>query len=420
MAAARARLTTWLEAAPPWVMTAYAGSVGFAVYFCMYAFRKPFAASSFAGERFLGTGVELKTAYVVAQIVGYTLSKYLGVKVCSEITPERRARALLVLVGLAEVALLPPGLRAVAMVANGLPLGMVWGLVVGFLEGRRTSELLLAMLSCSFIVSSGVVKDVGRAILRAGVSEAWMPFATGLLFFPAFVIAVALLDRIPRQTAEDAAARTERVPMMAPERVAFLRELLPGLAMLFVVYFFLTGFRDFRDNYGVEIFKELGYGTAPAIFTRTEIPVAAFVMATLGALSLVKDNRRGLLSTFAVMIAGAAILGGATLLFDAGLTSGALWMLATGLGSYLVYVPFNSVLFDRMIAHTRIQGTAVFAIYVADSLGYTGSIGVQIFRDLGGGSRLAFFRGLTHFTATLALILLAASALWFLRWKRRS
>ncbi len=418
--AARSRITTWLERAPAWVMTTYAGSVGFTVYFCMYAFRKPFAAASFAGEHLFGTGVELKTAYVIAQIVGYTLSKYIGVKVCSEIAPERRARALLVLVALAEAALLafavlPPGARMIAMVANGLPLGMVWGLVVGFLEGRRTSELLLAMLSCSFIVSSGVVKDVGRALLGAGVPEAWMPFVTGLLFLPAFALAVALLDKIPRQSDADKAARTERVPMMAPERLAFVKQLFFGLAPLLVVYFFVTALRDFRDNYGIEIFRELGYGAAPAIFTRTEFPVAIVVMTTMGALYLVKDNRRGFLATFGVMLAGALVLGGSTALFDAGALSGVLWMLLTGLGSYLVYVPFNSVLFDRMIAYTRIHGTAVFAIYVADSLGYTGSIGVQLVRDLGSASRLAFFRNLSHFTAALSFVLLAASAAWFLR-----
>lgn len=420
------RLTNRLATAPPWAFAAYAGTVSFATYFCMYAFRKPFAAASYAGDRILG--IEPKTAFVIAQIVGYTLSKYIGVKVCSEIRPEHRGRALFVLVGIAELALLafavlPPEGRIVAMVLNGLPLGMVWGLVVGSLEGRKTSELLLAMLSCSFIVSSGVVKDVGRWMMREqGVSESWMPFATGLLFAPAFVVSVWLLGQLPRQSAADVAARTERVPMMAKERLAFARELAPGLAMLCVVYFFLTAFRDFRDNYGVEIFKELGYGAAPAIFTRTEIPVAVGVMIALAALSAVRDNKRGLLGTFAIMLGGAALLAGSTMLRDAGALSGAAWMLATGLGSYLVYVPFNSVLFDRMIAHTRIQGTAVFAIYVADSLGYTGSIGVQLYKDLGGetGTRLSFFRGLTYFTAAVAVVLLAAGAVYFLRWRPRA
>lgn len=406
----------------PWAFTIYAGTIAFATYFCMYAFRKPFAAASFEGEGRI-FGLEAKTAYVVAQIIGYTLSKYIGVKVCSEIAPERRGRALLFLIAFAELALLgfailPPRVRPLAMLLNGLPLGMVWGLVVGRLEGRKTSELLLAILSCSFIVSSGAVKDVGRWLMRTlDLSEAWMPFATGLLFLPPFVASVALLGRIPPQTAADAAERTERVPMHAAERRAFVRRLFPGLTMLFVVYALMTAFRDYRDNYGVEIFRELGYGAAPAIFTRTEVPVALAVLAALGALTFVRDNRKGLRATFAIMLAGAALLGISTALLHAGVLGGAGWMLAVGVGSYFVYVPFNSVLFDRMIAFTRTKGTAVFAIYVADSLGYTASIGVQLMRDLGAadrsGTRLSFFLLLTYVTAAVSVVLLAASALYF-------
>jgi len=54
-------------------------------------------------------------------------------------------------------ALVPPVWKAAALFLNDLPLEMIWGMVVGYLEGRCTSELLLAGLSCSFIVSSGMV-----------------------------------------------------------------------------------------------------------------------------------------------------------------------------------------------------------------------------------------------------------------------
>jgi Family of unknown function (DUF5690) len=421
------RLTAWLERAPRSVFAAYAGSAAFATYFSMYAFRKPFAAASFAGMHLWGSGIELKTAFVVSQIIGYTISKFVGIKVCSEITAAGRAAALLGLIAVAEAALLlfavlPPDWRVVAMLLNGLPLGMVWGLVVAYLEGRRTSELLLAGLSCSFIVSSGVVKDVGSWLMKTwAVSESWMPFTTGLLFAPLFVLSVGLLDHLPRPSEADVAARAERAPMDAGARHHFLRQFFPGLASLIVVYFFLTAYRDFRDNYGVEIFNELGYGGKPAIFTKTELPVAFGVMASLALLSFVRDNKRGLLGAFGIMGVGAALLGIATVLLDLGRLSGATWMLLVGLGSYLVYVPFNSVLFDRMIAYTRVRGTAVFAIYVSDAVGYSGSVGIQIFKDIGraGATRLAFFRSFTYVTSAVALVLLTASGLYFFRFDKR-
>ncbi len=412
-------LQGWLSTAPAAVFTVYAIGASFATYFCMYAFRKPFAAASFAEQK-LGP-LDLKTALVIGQIVGYTISKYIGIKVCSEIAPARRGAMLVLLILWAEAALLlfalvPAPAQVACMLLNGLPLGMVWGLVVGYLEGRRTSELLLAGLSCSYIVSSAVVKDVGKALIQNWqVSEAWMPAATGALFLPGFLLSVWLLQQIPRPTAEDILARVEREPMDARQRGSFVREFALGLALLFFFYFFLTAYRDFRDNYGIEVLRELGFDRDPAIFSKTETPVALGVMAALAALNVVRDNRRGLMAALAIMLLGALTMGLATLAMDLGLVGSLGWMILVGLGSYLAYVPFGSMLFDRLIASTRVTGTAVFAIYVADAIGYTGSIGVQLYKDLGQAetTRLAFFRLFTYLVSALGTATLLASAGYF-------
>jgi hypothetical protein len=394
----------------------------------MYAFRKPFAAAKFEGlDLTLGIGdvkieIGLKTAFVISQILGYTLSKYVGIKVCSEITRGRRASALVLLILLAEAALLlfavlPNNWKIVAIFLNGLPLGMVWGMVVWYLEGRRMSEILLAGLSCSFILASGTVKDVGRFVMSdGGCSEAWMPVVTGGLFLPLFLFSVWLLNQLPAPSTADMQARVRREPMDGRQRISFMRQFLPGMVVLLVVYLFLTAYRDFRDNYGVEIFAELGYHEEPTLFTRSELPVAFGVLVALAALSLIKDNRRGLIGAFVVMTGGAAMMGISTVLLDNGQISGLWWMILVGLGSYLAYVPFGSVLFDRLIAGTRTTGTAVFAIYVADAIGYTGSIGVQLYKDVGQRdiSRLEFFRLMTYGLSVLAFVGLAASCLYFL------
>ncbi len=417
-------LRPWLRRAPRALFVLYAVAASFATYFCMYAFRKPFAAATFEGQTFLGTGLELKTAFVIAQVIGYTLSKYAGIKVVSEIGSRRRALALVGLVAVAELALvafgvLPPSLMSMALFVNGLALGMIWGLVVRYLEGRGSSELLLAGLSTSFIVASGVVKDVGRWLMRdVGVVEVWMPAATGALFFVPFVFAVWLLDQLPGPTDEDIAARVERRPMNAPERWAFLTRFASGLIPLFGVYVASTAFRDFRDNYGVEIFASLGYAQEPGLFTHSELWVALGVLAVLAGLNLVRDNRRGLAGAFVVMIAGAGLIGVSTALLDAELLAPMTWMILVGLGSYLVYVPFNTVLFDRMIAATRVQATAVFAIYIADALGYTGSVAAQLSKDLGepGATHLSFFRAFAYGFSGLGVATLAGCLVYF--WRR--
>src|SRR5262249_35921977 len=351
-------------------------------------FRKPFAAARFDGEQFLGGEVALKTAFVVSQILGYTVSKYLGIKVCPEVRPGRRAAMLVFLVLAAEAALvlfavLPRDLKVVAISCNGLPLGMVWGLVVWYLEGRLTSELLLAGLACSYIVSSGAVKDVGRYLMAAhGVSEAAMPMLTGLLFLPPFLLSFCLLSHLPPPTAADQRARVHRATMDGASRLAFFHALLLGLVLLLGARLLTTAFRDFRDNYGVELFGALGYHGDPALFTRAEIPVALGVMAALALLNLIRSNRAGVVGAHVLMVTGLGLMAFATLLLDGGVLNGIGWMILVGLGSYLAYVPLDSVVFDRIIASTRVRGTAVFAIYLADAIGYTGSIGLPLAKDL--------------------------------------
>jgi hypothetical protein len=415
------QLRNKLAKAPKPVFIAYAIAAAFSTYFCMYAFRKPFAAARFEGEQFLGSEIGLKTAFVVSQILGYTVSKYIGIKVCPEVRPGRRAGLLVLLIIAAEIALvlfavLPQDLKVVAIFLNGLPLGMVWGLVVWYLEGRLSSELLLAGLACSYIVSSGAVKDVGRFLMSAhGVREAAMPMVTGLLFLPLFLLSVWLLNHLPPPTAADHDVRMQRVTMSWSSRLAFLRALLFGLILLFAARLVTTAFRDFRDNYGVEIFDSLGYRGNTGLFTRTEVPVAFGVMLSVALLNLIRSNRAGVVAAHALMATGLALMALSTLLLDLGLLNGLVWMILIGLGSYMAYVPQDSVVFDRIIASTRVAGTAVFAIYVSDAIGYTGSIGLPLVKDLlfPKVSRLAFFRGFTYVVSLAGIVMLVTSCVYF-------
>jgi hypothetical protein len=412
------RLAAWLERASPAGFSTFAIAAAFSAYFSMYAFRKPFAAATFEGDTW--GGLELKIVLVVSQVAGYALSKFLSIKLVSEITPARRAAALVLLIGMAELALLafglaPPAGKIVAIFFNGVPLGAVWGLVFGFLEGRRTSEILGAGLSASYIVASGAVKSVGSWLLAQGVSEGWMPFVTGLLFLPPFLASVWLLRHLPEPTPSDVQERTARAPMGRAARRAFLGRFALGLVALTGLYMLLTAYRDFRDNFAAEIWVALGHGDQPAIFTYSEVPVALAVMVGLAFIYRVRHNRSALFAVHAMMAAGTVLIGLATLAFDLGLVSGAVWMISLGIGLYLAYVPYGCVLFDRLIATTRAVGTAVFMIYVTDAFGYLGSILLLLYKSFGEPdlSWLQFFRGFSYVTSIACTGAFAVSAWYF-------
>ena len=222
-----------------------------------------------------------------------------------------------------------------------------------------------------------------------------MPFAVGALFLIPFVVSVWLLDQLPEPTAADVASRSIREPMDRRQRVEFLRRFLPGLLGLFAAYFFITAFRDFRDNFSVDLFTELNYPYEQnkSIVTRSGLWIGLGVAAVMAMIYFVRDNRRGLMAVFGVIAGGLLLVGGATWLHARGQIDGFWWMTLIGLGSYLAYVPYNSVLFERLIASTRVAGTAVFAIYVADSIGYVGTVSMLLYKDFGAAasSRTSFW-----------------------------
>ncbi len=417
------RFTQWLARASPALFATYAVIVAFTTYFCMYAYRKPFAAATYEGEA-IGD-LDLKSALIISQLVGYALSKMLGIKFNSEMPPGRRAWALVLLIVWAELALVvfaiaPPEGKVIALFLNGLPLGTVWGVVFSFLEGRRTSEILGAGLSCAYVVASGAVKSIGATLLGAGISDAWMPATTGLIFLPLFLLAVWGLSMVPPPSAADVAARTEREPMSKVERRAFTRRYWPGLLLLVTVYLFLTAYRDFRDNYAAEIWTDLGSSQSASVFALTEIPIALSVMVVLALLYLVKSNRLGLLLTYLIMIAGSALIGVGTLLFDLGTIGPKTWMILVGLGLFLGYVPYGSVLFDRTIAALGVVATAVFLIYVSDAVAYGGSVALVLYKVFGQAetSKLEFFRHFSYVASVVCTLFFAISCFYFERQSR--
>jgi hypothetical protein len=145
------------------------------------------------------------------------------------------------------------------------------------------------------------------------------------------------------------------------------------------------------------------------------------VAVPLGLLFLIRKNRIGLLCTYLVMTTGILLLSASTWAYQSGTLNGFWWMTLVGLGAYLAYVPYGSLLFDRLIASTHIVGTAVFAIYIMDAIGYTGSAAVQVYRDViyrgtssSSASRLQFFIDFTYFMSALGAVMLIGSCIYFL------
>jgi len=210
-------ITRWLREAHPIWFTLYASVAAFCLYTCVYAFRKTFAVATFEGITYLG--VSYKGWLVITQVLGYGLSKFIGIKVISELKSHSRSVGILLMVTIAGIswllfAIVPAPYNIVFLFTNGLPLGMVWGMVFGYLEGRRMTEVLGAALSISFIFSSGLCRSAGGYIMRDWhVSETWMPLVACFVFVGPLLIFLWLIDKVPLPSLRDEELRTKRTPM---------------------------------------------------------------------------------------------------------------------------------------------------------------------------------------------------------------
>ena len=407
---------------PLWAF--WAVTAAFGTYFCMYGFRKPFTAAAYADTHLWG--IDFKTVLVTTQVTGYMLSKFIGIKVVSELSPKRRALGVLVLIAAAEISLvvfgaIPRPWNALALFFNGLSLGMVFGLVVGFLEGRRLTEALVAGLCASFILADGVTKSVGSWLLKSGVAEDWMPATAGLIYALPLLLVVWMLTRIAPPTKEDVVARTERGTLNAVERWTLFRRYAIGISLLVGIYLLLTLMRSFRADFAPEIWRGLGEPAKPVTFTRSEMYVALGVLVVNGCAVFARNNRFGFYVSLLTCLLGFALTIAALIGQQAGSMSAFTFMVMVGLGLYLPYVAMHTTVFERLLAMTRQHGNLGFLIYIADSVGYLGYVLIMIGRNFlsGTDNLLSFFLWLCWLAVALSIVCLFSAWRYFAAFKQQ-
>lgn len=358
----------------------------FGTYFCMYAFRKPFTAGIYSGLSLWD--IHYKSILIISQVFGYMVSKFIGIKIISELKSSQRKKLIIGLILFAEISLLLFGLvtqpyNFIFLFLNGLPLGMVWGIVFSYLEGRRFTEVLAMGLSISLIVSSGILKTAYFEIHDwfPTVTEFWMPALVGILFLPLFLLFVWMLSVIPQPSETDILLRSERVPMTKDDKRNVLKEFGFGIVCFVLMYTMLVTMRDFRDNFSVEIWREIGGVWDKTIFSKTELITGLIVLGAIGCLSMIRSNIKGFWAVQWLIALGILLSGTSTLLFQLELLAPFWWILLIGMGLFLAYIPIQVALFERLIAIFKIKANAGFFIYICDAIGYLGSVALLLYKE---------------------------------------
>lgn len=401
-------------------LDAWAVIAAFGAYFCMYMYRKPYTAATY--ETLTAFGMAYKPIVIISQVLGYAISKFIGIKVVSEAKPGTRVAWYLGLILAAEAALILAGItpapyNLIWFFANGLPLGMVFGFVLAFLEGRTRTELLAAGLCTSFVVADGVAKSSGLWVMELGVPEAWMPAAVGAMYLPGILLFGWMLSKIPGQSRKDIELRTERAPMDKAARRALFGKFAFGLCLLAGIYSLTGVLRGVRGDFSREIWQGLNFQVDAAVFSRSELIVAFSVLAIVALLVFVKDNKKAFNLGLALSLAGFGVVAFSLLAIQAKAIDPFLFMVLIGFGLYLPYIAFHTTVFERLIAFTQEKGTIGYLMYVADAASYAGLVVLLFVRNLSSpepSGLVPFFLGLGWVTA-IACAAMVIPAFWAFR-----
>lgn len=248
-----------------------------------------------------------------------------------------------------------------------------------------------------------------------GFSQWWMPFITGLLFMGPLLLCTWLLGKTPVPDQQDLQMRTARKSMNGAERKEFIRQFLPGLTVLILAYMMLTVLRNYRSNFAADMWNELGYAADSSVFTKSEVPASLVVLVLMSLLVLVKSNIRALMINHLLIFGGLCVVILTTFLYSISAIDAFWWISLSGIGLYMAYVPFNCMLFERLISSFRYAGNAGFIIYVADSFGYLGSDVIIVVKNLMSVefSWTSFFIKMLYFFSGAGLVLVTISAVYF-------
>lgn len=361
----------------------WAGGAALLSYSLVYALRKPYTAASF--EDIDVFNMDYKVVVTIAQILGYVISKFIGIKLISELKREERMKFILMSIVMAELSLIFFGLLSApyniaAMFLNGLSLGCMWGVIFSYIEGRRMTDILASLLGVSMVISSGTAKSAGLYVMNnLHVSEFWMPALIGAVALPLLALLGYALNRLPEPNAEDIAMKSERETLNGRQRKELLKSYLPFLSMLFIANIAIVILRDIKEDFLVNIIDVSAY--SPWVLAQVDSVVTVIILVIFGLMVLVKNNLKALSILFGLIITGMIAMSVISFGQKSFQLSPIVWLFLQSLCLYIAYLTFQTIFFDRFIACFRIKGNVGFFIVMTDFLGYTGTVLVLVMKE---------------------------------------
>lgn len=397
------------------------------VYFTRYPiFMLPENLAHQHFARFFGVDTTLQEALVLAFSLGFGIAKFPAVPVMTSSFVFRHRFATIVLLIVSAICFtgLPlafsdgqPQLSAMGLFLGCFPQSWIYGGMVTYLEGRRSTEMLMAVMTFFSVSGGSASRGFAEAVLNFGMNPVWMPFLIAVCVLPPVMFLFFILDRSPLPDAMDIAQRRKRTAMTSKERQLFVLSWWPGLTLIIFAYMMITALRQFRDLFCHDLLTAANGGITPSplIVACLDLPGALTAFVTIAACGRFGNNVQAFVAMIILMIMLLLSICASTLAYSLKLISGVSWQYCVSIGLYGTYAILSgSPLYDRLLAAASpTGGTSAFLIFASDCIGYAATIVLLLWKTFGqkgpSADILAQFIGVAHLLsiASVACFLLA-------------
>ena len=358
-------------------------------YSCIFLVKTSMFACSFANYPTL-LGLSYKTCLALAQTFGYAMGKVPSLMFSPKLLRSQLRGALVaVIVSAGSLITLscatPPAASLLLITLACVCLAPTWSILQRFLEGRRDTEAIVAVVSFSYIGSSGLCKGIAVDLTNVhGLSDGEAVAACATVGVCVGVAAAIGVASQPPPSAADVAKRGRRKAMVSyrDELGQLIRGGFgPGIALIVGAYTLLGALRAYRDYFQVELFSAVDLRQSTSLFAKSEFTVSLLVLASSAGFGRFEDNSRAL--RWILRVAAPCALGIAlmTTVHESGALGGLSWMIGVGACTFLGYVPLGTMAFDRLLGAARYESTSALLNLLMDASVLLGTASILIYKD---------------------------------------
>ncbi len=246
-----------------------------------------------------------------------------------------------------------------------------------------------------------------------------MPALIGALAFPLLCLMGWMMTRFPQPTEADIASRTKRVTLDGHQRMKLFLRFMPLLVMLFAANFLLTVQRDIKEDFIVCIIDVSKVSSWA--FAQIDSVATLILLGTFALLSAIRSH----LKTLCIILV-LSTLGMGTIAF-VGAEGQRLalptyaWLFMQTLCIDIAYLSFQTIFFERFIACFKVKGNVGFFIITIDFIGYLGTLGLLVFKELGAAhvDWASFYNEMSVYVGVVCCLSFAGSLVYMVQAKRR-